>query len=175
MRLPIPSLLFLSAALAAAFAGDARAQRSDFTLNDGQVSFHVPGGWVAVMEKTEGNPQAIAFQINSEATQGTEDSATAVVKTRRLGSATFSDFVADEKARAAEQGDYAKDAANKDDAVHQYFVKRGQTRYLVRDSYARHGDVAVEVRCQRPLLASLPAEWNAQFDKGCAGVAASLK
>ncbi len=176
MRLPIPFFIPLCAALAAAFAGGAQAQgRSDFTLNDGQVSFRVPAGWVAVMEKTEGNPQAIAFQIASEATQGTEDSATAVVKTRVLRDTTFNDFVRDEKARAAEQGGYAKDGANKDNAAHQYFVVRGSTRYLIRDSYAERGNVAVEVRCQRPLLDALSAEWNARFDQGCISVASSLK
>lgn len=173
MRLPILSALLLSAL----FASAAVAQgRTDYTLNEGQVHFRVPAGWNAVMEKTEGDPQAVAFQVPDETAQGSEDSATVVVKTRRLKApAAFAAFVQDEHARAESQGGYAKDASNRNDSLHQYFVVRGKTRYLVRDSYFLSGETAVEVRCQRPLLDATPAAWNAQFDSACDGVTTSLK
>lgn len=174
MRPPILSALFL---LSATFAAGAFAQgRTDYALNDGQVRFRVPAGWSAVMEKTEGDPQAFAFQVPDEAAQGSEDSATVVVKTRRLkAAAAFAGFVQDEHARAESQGGYARDASNRNESVHQYFVQRGKTRYLVRDHYFLTGEIAVEVRCQRPLIDATPAAWNTQFDSACDGVAASLK
>lgn len=169
MRLLVPLLLM---SVSTAFAQG----KTDFTLNDGQVHFRVPPGWSAVMEKSDGNPQAVAFQVPDEAAQGSEDSATVVVKTRQLKApAAFPGFVQDEHARAESQGGYEKDASNKNAAVHQYFVQRAKTRYLVRDGYYLTGDVAVEVRCQRPLIEKTPATWNAQFDSACDGVIASLK
>lgn len=168
---PILSLL-LFFAVSAAFAQD----RTDYTLNDGAVHFHVPPAWSAVMEKTEGDPQAIAFQVPDETAQGSNDSATVTVKTRQLtGSAAFAGFVQDELSRSKAQSGYQSDAANKDTAVHQYFVQRGSTRYLVRDIYYLTGNVAVEVHCQRPLLDKTPDAWNAQFDAACNSVASSLK
>lgn len=167
----------LSCCLLLLLASGALAQsRTDYALNDGQVHFRVPPGWNAVMEKTEGDPQAVAFQVPDETAQGSEDSATVVVKTRRLkAAAAFAGFVQDEHARAESQGGYEKDASNKNASVHQYFVQRGQTRYLVRDGYYLTGEIAVEVRCQRPLIDKTPAAWNAQFDAACDGVVASLK
>lgn len=165
----LPLFLFSTSC---AFAQD----KTDYALNDGQVHFRVPPDWSAVMEKTEGDPQAIAFQVPDETAKGSEDSATVVVKTRRLrGAAAFAGFVQDEHARAESQGGYEKDSSNKIASVHQYFVQRAKTRYLVRDSYYLSGETAVEVRCQRPLIEKTPAAWNTQFDNACDGVVASLK
>lgn len=170
MRLLLLPVLLLS--IPHAFAQG----KTDFTLNDGQVHFRVPPGWSAVMEKTDGDPQAVAFQVPDAAAQGSEDSATVMVKTRQLkAAAAFAGFVQDEHARAQSQGGYEKDAANRNASVHQYFVQRGQTRYLIRDSYFLTGEIAVEVRCQRPLIDKTPSAWNAQFDSACDAVAASLK
>jgi hypothetical protein len=45
----------------------------------------------------------------------------------------------------------------------------------VRDTFQLSGNIAIEVRCQRPLLASTPASWTAEFDNACGAVVASLK
>lgn len=164
--------------LITAFAATtAHAQgKTDYTLNGDQVRFHVPAGWTAIMEKSEGNPQAVAFQVPDETAQGSEDSANVTVKTRQLKDASeFTGTVQEEFERSKAQGGYEADPANKDASVHQYFVVRGKTKYLVRDTFQLSGNIAVEVRCQRPLLASTPAAWNAQFDNACGAVAASLK
>lgn len=167
-------LIFCLLALA---AGATSAQgRTDFALNDGQVHFRVPAGWTAIMEKTEGDPQAVAFQVPDASAQGSDDAADVTVKTRQLkASADFPALVQDERERASAQGGYQNDASNQDGSIHQYFVARGQTRYRVRDSFYLTGDIAVQVRCRRPLLASTAAAWNTEFDNACASVGASLK
>lgn len=150
--------------------------RTDYALNDGQVHFRVPPTWTAIMEKAEGNPQAVAFQVPDPSAQGSGDAADVTVKTRQLKAPTdFADFVQDEFDRAKAHEGYENDTTNKDTSVHRYFVLRGKTKYLVRDSFELSGGVAVQVRCRRPLLATTPAEWNTEFDRACAGVAASLK
>jgi hypothetical protein len=150
--------------------------KTDYTLNAGQVHFRVPPDWTAIMEKADGDPQAVVFQVPDPATQGSEDTASVTIKTRSLkASADFQGFVTDEFERAKGQAGYETDASNKDSSVHRYFVSRSKTRYLVRDAYQLDGSVAIEVRCQRPLLDGTPAEWNERFDASCASVVASLK
>jgi beta-galactosidase GanA len=159
----------------AAAAAHAQA-KTDYSLNGDQVRFHVPAGWTAIMEKADGNPQAVAFQVPDASAQGSEDVANVTVKTRELKDASqFAATVQDEFERSKAQGRYEIDPSNKDNAIHQYFVVRGKTKYLVRDSFQLSGSIAVEVRCQRPLLASTPASWNAEFDTACGAVVASLK
>jgi hypothetical protein len=168
------TLLILLASLA---ASTAHAQaKTDYSLNGDQIRFHVPASWTAIMEKADGNPQAVAFQVPDATAQGSEDSANVTVKTRQLKDPSeFTATVQDEFERSKAQGGYETDPANKDSSVHQYFVVRGKTKYLVRDSFQLSGTIAVEVRCQRPLLAATPAAWNGEFDAACAAVVASLK
>ena len=150
--------------------------KTDYALNGDQVRFRVPPEWTAIMEKADGDPQAVIFQVPDPATAGTEDTASVTVKTRSLKSgAEFAGFVTDEFERAKGQAGYENDAANKDATIHRYYVTRARTRYLVSDNYHQTGNVAVEVRCQRPLLDATPAAWNDGFDAACKGVVASLK
>ncbi|MEP7043797.1 MAG: hypothetical protein ABI843_12090 [Dokdonella sp.] len=163
--------------LALLFASSVFAQgKTDYTLNEGKVRFRVPPSWTAIMEKSDGNPQAVAFQVPDETAQGSDDSANVTVKTRALGgSAEFTGAVQEELDRVRAQAGYEKDASNKDESFLQYFVQRGQTRYVVRDSFALIGNIVAHVRCQRPLLDKTPAAWTTQFDSACNGVTASLK
>ena len=150
--------------------------KTDYELNAGQVHFRVPPDWTAIMEKSDGDPQAVIFQVPDAAAQGTEDTASVTVKTRSLKASTdFSAFVTDEFERAKGQAGYEADSSNKDSSVHRYYVMRNKTRYLVYDNYHLAGNVAVEVRCQRPLLDGTPATWSDGFDASCASVFASMK
>jgi hypothetical protein len=150
--------------------------KTDYTLNDGQIHFHVPPDWTAIMEKSDGDPQAVIFQVPDASAQGSEDTASVTVKTRSLKSGDqFNGFVQDAFERAKGQAGYENDSSNKEPSTHRYFVNRGKTRYLVRDNYELKGNVAIEVRCQRPLLDATPKDWTDHFDAACAAVFASLK
>jgi len=167
-----PLALLLALVSTAAFA----QAKTDYTLNGDQVHFRVPPDWTAIMEKADGDPQAVIFQVPDPATQGTEETASVTIKTRSLKtSADFAGFVQDEFERSKGQAGYENDSANKDSSSHRYFVTRNKTRYLVNDNYHLAGNVAVEVRCQRPLLDATPKSWNDAFDAGCSSVVASLK
>ena len=54
-----PVALTLAFASSLAFA----QAKTDYTLNGGSVHFHVPGDWTAIMEKSDGDPQAVIFQV----------------------------------------------------------------------------------------------------------------
>lgn len=150
--------------------------KTDYELNAGQVHFHVPPDWTAIMEKSDGDPQAVIFQVPDAAAQGSEDTASVTVKTRSLkASGDFSGFVTEQFERSKGQAGYETDSTNKDSSVHRYYVTRNKTRYLVRDTYQLNGNVAVEVRCQRPLIDATPKDWSDRFDAACVSVVASMK
>ncbi len=166
------TLLLLLVAGAAAVA----QERTDYALNDGKVRFRVPATWSAIMEKSDGNPQAIVFQVPDPAALGTEDTATITVKTRQLKSqGDFAEAVQNELALSKAQTGYESDAQAGDSGVHRYFVLRGKTRYAIRDRFVLIGTVAAQVRCQRPLLDATTRDWTAAWDDGCNSVSASVQ
>ncbi|MEZ5461704.1 hypothetical protein [Dokdonella sp.] len=167
----------LSALLLLASIGTAFAQeRTDYNLNEGRVNFSVPSGWSAIMEKSDGNPQAIIFWVPDPATEGTDDTASVTVKTRRLNSPNdFAEATQNELALSKAQTGYEAEPEGNNANVHRYFVTRGKTRYTIRDRFTMLGNVAVQVRCQRPILDGTTQDWIARFDAGCNSVASSVK
>lgn len=166
----LPFVLLLCAAAAGA------QTTNDFALNDGKIRFSVPGTWTAIMEKSDGNPQAIVFQVPDPATQGTEDAATITVKTRQLKSPDdFAEAVQNELSLSKAQTGYESQPAGADSSVHRYFVLRGKTRYEVRDRFVMIGTIAAQVRCQRPLLDATSRDWSAAWDSGCSRISASVQ
>jgi hypothetical protein len=167
-RLPLVLLFCASAAFA--------QSSNDYTLNDGDVRFSVPAEWSTMMEKSDGNPQAMVFKIPDPAAEGTEDTASITIKTRRLKSpADFPEAMQNELALSRAQSGYEADALTNDSGIHHYHVMRGKTRYAIRDKFVLRGDVAVQIRCQRPLLDGTSKDWTAVYENGCDRVVASLK
>lgn len=160
-----------------AVIGTASAQdRTQFNLNEGAVNFSVPVGWNLIMEKSDGNPQAIIFVVPDPAADGTDDTASITVKTRVLKSPTeFAEATQNELSLSKAQTGYEAEPEGSNASVHRYFVTRGDTRYTIRDRFTLLGDIAVQVRCQRPLLPATTQDWIARFDAGCNSVASSVK
>lgn len=157
--------------------GSAQAQdRSDYNLNDGKIRFSVPQGWSAIMEKSDGNPQAITFHVTDPAAEGTDDMASVTVKTRQLkSSADFVEATSNEMLLSKAQTGYEAALDGSDTGIHHYFVERGKTRYEIRDRFNLMGEIAVQVRCQRPMLNATTKAWTSTFDQGCDSVARSMK
>lgn len=170
-----PRVLLPAILLSASCAMPAFAQDNAYSLHDGQVNFSVPPGWSAVMQKSDGNPQAIAFHVPDPAAEGSDDTASVTVKTRHLANdSQFGVVVREQIDHARQQPGYEADPGGTDASTHRYHVVRGKTKYSVRDSFQAIGGVAVEVRCQRPLLPASSAAWNARFDGDCGALVASL-
>ena len=72
-------LLFSGALFSSALFAQAK---TDYALNGDQVRFRVPPDWTAIMEKADGDPQAVIFQVPDPTAQGTEDTASVTIKTR---------------------------------------------------------------------------------------------
>lgn len=150
--------------------------KTDYSLNDGRVRFSTAPDWLQIMEKKDGAMQAMIFQVPDAAAVGTDDTASVTIKTHAIkNESEFTAIVQDEFLRSKEQSGYERDGAAGESSQHRYFLTRGATRYLIRDSFMLVPGVAVHIRCQRPLIASTPAAWNSEFDNACAKMVASTK
>ena len=102
--------------------------------------------------------------------------ASVTVKTRKLKSAAdFAEATQNEMQLSKAQTGYEAALDGSNTGIHHYFVMRGKTRYEIRDRFNLMGEIAVQVRCQRPLLNATAKTWGNTFDAGCDSVANSLK
>ena len=69
-------------------AGAAQGQQNTgFTLNGGIVHFSAPAEWPVIMQKTEGSPQVVAFQVKDPADNGSGEASRISVTSRKLDDA----------------------------------------------------------------------------------------
>lgn len=160
----LPALLLI-------LTGPALAQ-STHALNDGLVQFQVPSGWQMIMEKADGEPQAMIFQAPLSNADALDDAATATVKTRRLANAiAFDAFIAEEAVRASNLEDYHRDEQSGSNP-HIFTSQRGTHRVRTVDTFVRLDGVGVKVRCQQPIAGN---DWSNTFEASCVQLAASLQ
>jgi len=164
---------FFTGALLSAGAG---AQTpGEFSLNQGIVKFTAPPAWPVIMQKTEGNPQAVAFQVKDPADEGTGEATRVTVGTKLLDdTSNFQALVNADVDKGKQMPDYEK--RDSSDATVLHFVARnGKTRYEYRDTWYLNGHIMVHVRCARPMLEKTTPQWAADYEKGCAQIMASAK
>lgn len=147
----------------------------EYELNDGSIHFSAPPDWNVIMQKTEGDPQVLAFQVRDPAEAGTEEATRVSVTTRKLDAgAAFQAFVNTALEKARQMSGYEQDPANTDPGSLRYFAKNGQTRYNYRENYYFKNGIGVQLRCVHPVLAATTKQWLADFDRGCEQIAKSL-
>jgi hypothetical protein len=157
-----------------ALAGTA-AVASDFSLNEGAVTFSAPDDWPVIMQMTEGSPQVIAFQVKDPADSGTEDATRVSVTTRKLDDAQgFQAFVDAGLDKAKQTPGYESETGS-DSGNLRYTGLNGKTRYRFRETYFFRNGVGVQLRCVHPLLKATSAAWTTAFNKGCDQIAATLQ
>ena len=147
----------------------------EFSLNSGLVKFTAPPAWPVIMQKTEGNPQAVAFQIKDPADAGTGEASRVTVSTKQLDdTSSFQALVNVEVDKGKQMPDYEKRDSG-DASVLRFVARNGKARYEYRDTWYLNGHLMVHVRCARPLLEKTTAQWTADYEKGCAQVMTSAK
>ena len=156
-------------------AGAAAETPGEFSLNAGIVKFTAPPAWPVIMQKTEGNPQAVAFQVKDPADEGTGEATRVTVSTKLLDdTSNFQALVNADVDKGKLMADYEKrDSA--DATVLRFFARNGKARYEYRDTWYLNGHVMVHVRCARPMLEKTAAQWTADYEKGCAQIMTSAK
>jgi hypothetical protein len=170
-------LHFLQGVALATLACAAHAQTpGTYALDQGFVSFSAPTGWPVIMQKTEGNPQFIAFQVKDPADSGTQESTKVTIDTKLLDdSGNFQAMVNLGVEKAKQNPGFEQSTDGVEASTLRYFALNGKTRYEYRETWYLNGHVMVHARCARPLLPATTAQWTAEYEKGCAQIMQSLK
>ena len=158
-------------------AGAAGAETpGEFSLNQGYVKFSAPSQWPVILQKTEGNPQVVAFQVKDPADEGSGEATRVTVTTKLLDdTSNFQALVNADVDKGKQMSDYEKRDDGVDPSVLRYFARNGKTRYEYRETWYLNGHAMVHVRCARPMLEKTTAQWTADYEKGCAQIMQSAK
>ncbi len=141
---------------------------TDYSLNDGAIRFKVPSDWSMILQKTEGSPQAIAFQVRDPADQGTDTATRVTVDTRHFADANeFASFVASGMAKAKQINSYTEEVGSNDATHLRYTGTDAGKRYQYRDMYLFRESLGIHVRCVRPLLPATTSAWTKAYEQGC--------
>ena len=174
--MPYPRFVYF-AATALLCAGTAFAQSDgQFSLNQGFIKFSAPPEWPVIMQKTEGNPQFVAFQVKDPADVGSGEATRVTVETKLLDdSGNFQSTVNVAVDKEKKMTGYEQRTDGVDPSVLRFYALSGKTRYEYRDTWYLSSHVMIHVRCARPMLAKTSAAWTAAYEKGCAQIMQSLK
>lgn len=165
----------LAAALLASAAAPAQTP-GEFSLDQGFIKFDAPPSWPVIMQKTEGDPQFIAFQVRDPADVGSGEATRVTVETRLLNdSSNFQPMVNRDVDKAKQMPGYEQKTEDVDSTTLRYFARNGKTKYEYRETWYLNGHLLVHVRCARPLLDKTTAQWAAEYEKGCGQIMTSLK
>ena len=147
-----------------------------YTLYQGAVKFFAPSNWPAIMQKTEGSPQFVAFLVKDPANQNDEDASQISVEAKLLNDAsTFPALVNADTDKAKQmQGYEVRGDGGGANALH-YAALNGKQRYEYREAWYLESKILVHVRCARPLLAATAAEWTSAYEAGCAQLMRTAK
>jgi hypothetical protein len=172
------SLAILALAIPAiALASAASAQTSgEYSLDQGFIKFSAPPAWPVIMQKSEGDPQFLAFQVKDPADTDSGEATRVTVETRLLNdSSNFQPMVNRDVDKAKQMPGYDQKTEGVDSTTLRYFANNGKTKYEYRETWYLNGHLLVHVRCARPMLARTSPQWTADYEKGCSQIMQSLK
>ena len=177
MRLSFACLL-AALPLCAAVAQTHKAAETGahYALYEGAVKFSAPADWPAIMQKTEGTPQFIAFLIKDPADPGSGEASQVSVEAKLLNDAsTFTALVtaATDKAKQT-QGYEARADGTGANALH-YVALNGKQRYEYREAWYLDSKILIHARCARALFPATTADWTTNYEAGCAQILRSAK
>ena len=172
--MPKPLLAILATlGAASAFAAGSKA---DYTLYEHILKFKVPADWNVIMEKNDGNPQFIAFQVKDPADAGNNEIAQVVVRAKLMHDSTFFQQQVDAATDKAKQlPGFEQVTEGVEPTVMRYYAMNGKTRYEYRETFYLMSHLFVNVRCSRPLLKETTQAWTDAWNKDCAELMTTLK
>lgn len=146
------------------------AHAADYALAEGAVHFFAPDAWTPIMEKLDGDPQFIAFQVRDPSPAGAKSLARITVTVRHEPDlSSFSQYVESASAAARKLQGYNAQGGQPTSSGLRYTAMENGTRNAYLEHYAYRGVVAVQVRCIRPDK-GVAAQWMSSFDAGCQSI-----
>ena len=171
-----PSFVYFFAALTLASGAASAEGTGEYSLNQGFVHFSAPPDWPVMMQKTEGTPQFIAFQVKDPADTGSGETSRITVETKLLDdSGNFQALVNVGLDKAKQMPGYEQRTEGVEPSVLRYYALNGKTRYEYRETWYLNGHLFVHARCARPMLEKTTAQWTAEYEKGCQQILTTLR
>jgi hypothetical protein len=159
-----------------AVAGIATAATTSYSLFENIIRFSVPSDWTAMMEKHDGNPQFMAFQIKDPADHDNSEVSQVTVSAKLMHDSSFFQQQVDAATDKAKQlPGYEQSGEGVDPTVLRYFAMNGKTRYEYRETFYLVSHLFLHIRCSRPLLKETTQAWADAYNKGCGDLMAALK
>ncbi len=163
-------LAALAGSFALALAPAAGA--ADYSLANGAVKFSAPDAWPMLMEKLDGARQFVALQVKDP--DNTRALARITVTVERVdGVRGFQEFLNAGTARARKLPGYAAHSGSGSMSSLRYTASENGIRNAYSETYAFRANLAIQVRCIRPVNA--PPGWQATFDAGCKSVVTAVE
>jgi len=149
---------------------------SSYLLHEGKIAVGVPSDWSMIMQKDNGNPQILAFQVKNPAESGTQESSRVTITAKSIrDTKDFQAFVDAANDKSKQTPGYEIDKENKNSGELRYSGLDGKTRYFYREALHFNNSIAIQVRCTRPQLKSTTETWIENFNKGCDQVISAIK
>ncbi|MEO7149544.1 MAG: hypothetical protein ABIY40_06390 [Rhodanobacteraceae bacterium] len=154
------------------FAAAPAAHAADYSLDDGVVHFAAPDTWPVLMEKQDGDPQFLAFQVRDPASAGDTLARITVSTQHAADAAAFQQFVNDGIAKAHKLPGYLGSGQSGADSAMRYTAMENKQKTAYLERYYYRNRVGIQVRCVRPTAGS--SQWSATFDAGCNAIATAV-
>ncbi len=167
---------FAAGAKSAPAARNDAAGKTDYTLYEHIVKFKAPSDWTVIMEKKDGNPQFIAFQVKDPADPGNNDIAEVTISAKLMHDSSFFQQQVDAATDKAKQlPGFEQVHEGVEPTVMRYYAMNLNTRYEYRETFYLVSHLFQHIRCSRPLLKETTPAWTDTWNKECADLMASLK
>ena len=162
----------LACTAAAALALAPTAFGADYSLANGAVKFSAPDVWPMLMEKLEGPRQFVALLVK---TPGDAQALARITVTvdQVNGLQGFQKFVDDGSQHARKLPGYLPKDTPGGSSSMRYTATENNQKFAYSETYAFHSNLAIQVRCLRPVTAT-PA-WSATFDAGCQSIVTAVQ
>ncbi|WP_426702562.1 hypothetical protein ACPPVV_06045 [Rhodanobacter sp. Col0626] len=148
---------------------------ADVSMADGSVTFSTPGNWLGIME-TQGDPEAKVFQVPDPSPTGKTNLARVTVTVKQVPDVnSFQQYMSEATAQAMALPGYKATPIPPVPNSNIYTARENATEFNYTEHYWFKNGHAIQLRCVRPGESQAGAAWKAEFDKGCAAIAAQLK
>ena len=169
---------FRNATIAIAFATTALTggvHAAEVSMAGGAITFTTPNSWLAIMQ-TQGDPEAQVFQVPDPSPTGKSSLARVTVTVTQVPDiSSFQQFIAEATAKALVLPGYKIVPAPPGPNSNLYTAQESGVQFSYTEHYWFKRGYAIQLRCVRPSQSQAGNAWKADFDKGCASLAAQLK
>lgn len=148
---------------------------TDVNMANGSVHFSTPDTWLAIMQ-TQGDPESQVFQVPDSSPTGKTSLARVTVTVKQAADINaFHQFMSDATAMAMKLPGYKAPRVPQGPNSNVYTAYENSVEFDYTEHYWFKNGLAIQLRCMRPAKTLAGDAWKADFDKGCAALAAQLK